>query len=925
MTGVLDQRAIIDRQSLSARLDAFADDRDGKSAATRAGVLDIVRASLAAGREEIGRRFESGASGVEAARATSFLVDQIVRTLYDHAAWHVYRMTNPTAGERLGVVAVGGYGRGEMAPHSDVDLLFLHPYKLAPWGEQVVEYLLYFLWDLGLKVGHATRSVEECIRLGRTNISIRTSILEARFVWGDRELYDDLRSAFAAETRGTGADFVEAKLAERDARHARLGNSRYLVEPNVKDGKGGLRDLHTLFWIAKYLYGVDSVDELVDKKVLTHAELTRFRRAEAFLWTVRCQLHYLAGRAEDRLTFDTQIELAARFRYRTGANTSAVERFMKHYYLVAKTVGDLTRIFCATLEEAHRRKSRLGLPLRSLFRRDLEGFIDERGRLSIADEDAFAADAVQMIRLFRVAQKFERDIHPQALRLITRNLKHLEGAVRSDPVATGLFLDILTSPKDPETTLRRMNEAGVFGNFMPEFGRVVAQMQHDMYHVYTVDEHTIRAIGVLSRIEKGDLIEDHPLATKIVHKVVSRRVLYLAVLLHDIAKGRGGDHSVIGEGVAWKVGGRLHLEEEETETVAWLVRHHLAMSHTAMKRDINDPKTIADFVALVQSPERLRLLLVLTVADIRAVGPGRWNGWNGELLRALYHAAEEAMAGGHGIAPRADRLAHAHSALARVLTDWSQDEIAAHIARCYPSYWLSLDGEAHVRIARMMHTADRSGEALSVDTRVDHARAVTEVTVYAADHPGLFARVTGALALNGATIVDAKIHTTTDGMAIDVFSVQGVNRGAFEGADRLERLRATIGDALAGRIQLASRLAKHGPQRGRTGVFIVRPRALIDNKASDGHTVIEVNGRDRSGFLYDVARTLSHLGLTIASAHITTFGERAVDVFYVKDVFGSKIVSKTKLDTIRADLLKAIGGEAAPQPRPSVETASAAE
>jgi [protein-PII] uridylyltransferase len=492
-------------------------------------------------------------------------------------------------------------------------------------------------------------------------------------------------------------------------------------------------------------------------------------------------------------------------------------------------------------------------------------------------------------------------------------------------VATGLFLDILTSPKDPETTLRRMNEAGVFGNFMPEFGRVVAQMQHDMYHVYTVDEHTIRAIGVLSRIEKGDLIEDHPLATKIVHKVVSRRVLYLAVLLHDIAKGRGGDHSVIGEGVAWKVGGRLHLEEEETETVAWLVRHHLAMSHTAMKRDINDPKTIADFVALVQSPERLRLLLVLTVADIRAVGPGRWNGWNGELLRALYHAAEEAMAGGHGIAPRADRLAHAHSALARVLTDWSQDEIAAHIARCYPSYWLSLDGEAHVRIARMMHTADRSGEALSVDTRVDHARAVTEVTVYAADHPGLFARVTGALALNGATIVDAKIHTTTDGMAIDVFSVQGVNRGAFEGADRLERLRATIGDALAGRIQLASRLAKHGPQRGRTGVFIVRPRALIDNKASDGHTVIEVNGRDRSGFLYDVARTLSHLGLTIASAHITTFGERAVDVFYVKDVFGSKIVSKTKLDTIRADLLKAIGGEAAPQPRPSVETASAAE
>ena len=719
---------------------------------------------------------------------------------------------------------------------------------------------------------------------------------------------------------------MEAKLAERDARHGRLGNSRYLVEPNIKDGKGGLRDLHTLFWIAKYLYGVDSVDELVGRQVLTRAELTRFRRAEGFLWTVRCQLHYLAGRAEERLTFDAQVELAVLLRYRTGARTSAVERFMKHYFLVAKTVGDLTRIFCATLEEQHRRKSRLGLPLRGLFRRDLEGFIDERGRLSVASEDDFANDPVRMIKLFHVAQEFERDIHPQALRLITRNLKRLEGPVRNDPVAAGLFLDILTSPKDPETALRRMNEAGVFGHYLPEFGRVVAQMQHDMYHVYTVDEHTIRAIGVLSRIEAGELGDDHPLATAIVGKVVSRRVLYLAVLLHDIAKGRGGDHSVIGEAVAWDVGARLGLEEEETETVAWLVRHHLAMSHTAMKRDINDPKTIADFVELVQSPERLRLLLVLTVADIRAVGPGRWNGWNGELLRTLYYSAEDAMAGGHGIAPLAERLQAAHSALARGLSDWSMDEVAAHIERCYPSYWLSLDDGAHVRVARIMRAADAAGEALTVDTRVDHGSAITEVTVFATDHPGLFARLTGALALSGATIVDAKIHTTKDGMAIDVFSIQGSDRGAFEGGERLERLRATVADALGGRIRLAARLAERGQRPGRTGVFTVQPRVLIDNKASDGRTVIEVNGRDRAAFLYDVARTLSHLGLSIASAHITTYGERAVDVFYVQDVFGAKIVNETKLEAIRAELVKAIGGgQAGPVPARGTETANAAE
>ena len=441
----------------------------------------------------------------------------------------------------------------------------------------------------------------------------------------------------------SGPAFVEAKLAERDDRHRKLGDSRYLVEPNVKDGKGGLRDLHTLFWISKYLYQVEDRAELVKLGVFTERELRRFIKAENFLWSVRFALHYIANRAEERITFDVQGELASRLGYKQRTGARAVERFMKHYYLYAKEVGDLTRIFCAVLEERHKRRPRFRLPRVGQSKPEtVDGFLLQGGRVDVADAGLFAREPSNLLRLFHLAQERGLDIHPHALHLVTQNLKLVDAGLRADPRAAQLFLEMLTSRKDPETTLRRLNEAGVFGRFMPDFGRVVAQMQHDMYHVYTVDEHTIRAIGMLAKLEADKLREENPLACDIIHKVLSRRVLYIAVLLHDIAKGRGGDHSLLGAEVARRVGPMLGLEPQETETVEWLVLHHLAMSKTAFRRDVHDPKTISDFAALVQSPERLRLLLVLTVADIRAVGPGRWNGWSGSLLRELYFATEEA-------------------------------------------------------------------------------------------------------------------------------------------------------------------------------------------------------------------------------------------------------------------------------------------
>lgn len=898
---------------LAARLDAIAEADDVLSGDAAVGVRAVLKAHLVQGRARVSEKFEGGElGGLEAARAIAVVADEIVAALYGFTVTHAHpRSANPTVGERLSVVAVGGYGRAEMAPYSDVDILFLLPYRPTPWGEQVVEYMLYVLWDLGLKVGHATRSVDECILRAKADTTIRTSLLEARYVCGDEALTVELKQRFASEFgASTGPAFVEAKLAERDERHVNLGDSRYLVEPNVKDGKGGLRDLHTLFWIAKYLYNVEDVSDLIDLGVFTPRELGHFIKAENFLWAVRIQLHLLACRAEERVTFDVQSELSSRLGYKAHSGSKAVERFMKHYYLHAKEVGDLTRIFCAVLEDRHKRQRRSGLFGRTPKREELGAFVIQGTRVDINNKDLFIEDSRNLLRLFYIAQDRGVDIHPRSLRLVTQNLGRIDHELRGDSEAGQLFIEMLTSKKDPEKTLRRMNEAGVLGRFLPDFGRVVAQMQHDMYHVYTVDEHTIRAIGILAELEAGKLAEDHPLSDKIVNEVLSRRTLYLSVLLHDIAKGRGGDHSILGAEVAQKVGPLLGLEPEETETVAWLVLHHLDMSRTAFRRDLNDPKTIADFAELVQSPERLRLLLVLTVVDIRAVGPGRWNGWSGQLLRELYYLTEERLAGGDSLAGGSvQRIARSHAALESRLTDWPEAERKAHIARFYANYWATFDLDTQERQARFLRRLGNAPGVLEIDARPDRSRAVTELTIYTADHAGLFSGIAGAMAVSGTNIVNARVVTTTDGMALESLWVQRGGGGHIEGKETLHNLKRTIERALSAQIAPAALIRQRQQPEGRTHVFNFAPRVLVDNAASDTHTVIEVNGRDRRGLLYTVTRALSELGVTIASARIATYGERAVDVFYISDLIGDKITSEQRLKRLRATLLSALTEE----------------
>lgn len=915
---------LIDADALRHRLTVLtnASDGDGSDLNIRAAVLGELKSAMAEGRSVAETLLNEDGGGFKCAERLSYLQDELIKVIYDFALHHVYRVTNPSAAERMSVVAVGGYGRGTLAPGSDVDLLFVLPYKQTPWGEQVVEYILYMLWDLGLKVGHATRNIEECLRLSKSDMTIRTAVLESRFIWGDERLFEDLVHRFDVEVvKDSSSEFIEAKLQERDERHSRQGTSRYLVEPNIKEGKGGLRDLNTLFWIAKYHYQVRNQAELVKKGVLSRSEYTRFVKSEDFLWAVRCHLHFLTGRAEERLSFDVQREIAIRLGYTKHPGMKDVERFMKHYFLVAKDVGDLTRILCAALENQHVKAPR-GQGFSGLMRRlragrggsaakPVEGasdFVVENNRLNTASKTVFSQDPANLIRVFQIADKHGYNLNPEMTKLIRRSLKLVNKTLREDPEANRLFLSILTSRNRPETILRKMNETGVLGRFVPDFGTVVAMMQFNMYHHYTVDEHLLRSIGVLSEIELGNSGEDHPLSTDLIRTLKNRKVLYVAMFLHDIAKGRPEDHSIAGARVARKICPRFGLNAAETETVAWLIEHHLEMSTIAQSRDLSDRKTITDFANMVQSMERLKLLLILTVADIRAVGPGVFNGWKGQLLRTLYYQCEPHLTGGHTKISHGQVVEQAKVELEAELTHWPKDVLKTYGDRHYAAYWLRGVPERRVVHAEMIRKADLAGDSLAFQVVPHSFEAVTDITVLAPDHPRLLTVIAGACFATGANIVDAQIDTTTDGFALDTVAISRELPDDDDERRRGERITDLISKTLTGEAHLPEAVAKKKVVKGRMKAFKVTAEVLVNNSWSDDYTVLEITGLDRPGLLYDLTRSISTLNLNIGSAHISTFGERVVDVFYVTDLTGQKIANIGRQEIIRERLCLAVDG-----------------
>ena len=814
----------------------------------------------------------------------------------------------------VALVAVGGYGRGELAPCSDIDLLFLTDHAGGKAPARVIEQMLYLLWDLGLKVGHASRTVADTIRVAQEDQTVLTGLLEMRHIAGDARLYTMLDRAFHRHVaRMKPAEFVEAKLAERDYRHEKHGGTRYMVEPNIKEGKGGLRDLHTLFWVAKFAYRADSIIDIVDKGILRESEARRFAAAQRFLWTVRCHLHLRSGRPDERLDFDAQMAIAPLMGFSARRGMRDVERFMKRYYLAARDVGNLTRIICASMEMDFRKRRTVWA---EEFRpgQHFGSFTIRSGRINLDQELMFRDDPVRMLQIFQLALEQNADIHPQALQRITRGLPWLGDATRRDPAAAAEFLAILTSRRNPERVLRLMNESGVLGRFLPDFGRIVAMMQFDMYHSYTVDEHTIKVIGVLHQIESGALKETAPVATAVMPEIASRKVLFVAALLHDIAKGRGGDHSILGADVALEVCPQLGLTQEETETVSWLVLHHLLMSKTAFRYDLNDPKTIEDFAAVVQSPERLKLLLVLTVADIRGVGPTIWNGWKAALMRDLYYQTDAVLRGADANVIASGNAEGARHAAREQLPDWSEEEFDMHAALLPRSYWTGFDTEAHVRHAELSREFRTLDVPLLVDFRQDPERKVTELTLLTVDDAGLFSRIAGAVAGHGVNIAGARISTCSDGTVLDVFMLQTPDNELISDSQLLDRIRENIDRAVTGTLRPQAALRDRWrslPQRVRH--LPVPARVILSNKISSTHTVVEVNGRDMPGLLHRMTQALADLGLQIQTATVSTYGERVVDVFYVKDLYGLQIHNEARLETIRTRLLDVFDqvGEAA--------------
>ena len=881
----------------------------------RAKLLNVLKKTLSEVKSKLAENLYKNYDGAVYVGTHAMIMDQLISTIHRMIlSRHYKKNTKKIIG--LSILAVGGYGRGELAPHSDIDLLFLYQKDQLTKHQPVIEYILYLLWDLGLKVGHATRTSDQCLEAANDDITIMTALLEIRYIEGDEKLFENfekhLRSWISEKPVSY---FVTEKLRERDSRHKLHGATRYMVEPQIKEGKGGLRDLHTLFWIAKFAYKVRSVEEVIELGVLRVSEAKNFAASQRFLWTVRCFLHLRSKREDDRLTFDAQIDIAPIMGFSGRGGMRGVERFMKRYFLAARQVGTLTRIFCSAIESDFENKGIFGLGrilnFVSFYNQSrLAPFEIMKNRLSLPPSIRFRQNPELLIQLFHHAQFLKSDIHPETFRRMTRAIKACSVAQLQTEENRRLFLEILTSKDSAGRVLRLMSDTGYLSKFLPEFGHVICMMQFDMYHSYTVDEHTIKAVEILNEIETGKIKNEAPLACELIHQTEARRVLYMAVFLHDLAKGKGGDHSILGSKIAGKLCPWFGFSEDETDTVKWLIRWHLLISKIAFRYDLNDPKTIQNFVADVQSLERLKLLLVLTVADIRAVGPTIWNGWKASLMRVLYYESERVLG---GLAPSHEEsgLSEQSKSRAKILIqknlNWDDKKFEKYQELFYPSYWLTFDVQTHLFHSNLLEKFYQNKNPLHLDLTEKEDSKSTMLTIITQDHPGLFSRIAGAVTMAGCQVVYARINTRKDGTILDEFMIQTLEKSSVKEPETLFRIKKMIDDTLAGKIILAEQLGKKTKTISkRQKAMLTVPRVTITNQMSNTHTVLEISGPDRPQLLYDLTRKIAQLGLQINSASVSTYGDRAVDVFYVKDIFGMKIKTDIMIEKIRNSLLQVL-------------------
>ncbi len=907
----------INASDLFDQLSAYGQDPE----VNRENILETLKNARQSAMQDATERFERGRhGGIETARVIARIHDQIIEALYLFSTEYVIGKPKAKTPD-IAVCAVGGYGRGEMAPGSDLDLLFLVPdKKRQTYAKQVTEYMLYVLWDLGLKVGQSIRTVEENILMAKTDQTILTALLDLRFICGNQPLAEKLFTKFRKEiTKGKGRKYISSKLEERDIRHSREGNSRYVIEPNIKEGKGGLRDLHVLYWIARFLDRDGKITDAqkpsiyVDMGLFDESAATRFERAADFLWRARIHLHLTAGRPTETLSFDKQTVLARKMGYASGAVEDAVEGFMREYFRNAREVGALTRIACAKLEAEKSILLPKGLDaLLPNSRRKLkeDDFILDHGRLMFKDPMQLRDKPSLVLKLFEIAGRRNLDVHPDAFSAIDFRRNLIDNEFRTDPDNAAIFQNILLGSKAPFATLKTMNEAGVLGRYLQEFGGIVARTQFNMHHAYTVDEHTLRLVDNLNDIEYGDLSESNPILTEIVNKFnkEQRLSMYLACLLHDTGKGKG-DQCIEGAQLSRKACRRMGMSKVIKDNVSWLVRSHLDMSETAQRRDISNPETIAEFGMMVGSLERLQMLYALTVVDIRSVGPGVWNDWKGSLLRELYLSTSRFLEGKKHLEPKA-KAAAAKRQLSEHLTEDMFTRIKPIADELDNAYWMGFSMTALVRHARFFDSVIESGLDNGVHTRVHKPNDITELWILTRDRVGLFTALAGVITSCGAQIVGARLHTGANDRVMDVFYLQNTEGLAFGrmNSHLLENLRRRVRAAINGDIGTLN-MPKIKLSRRAAAIPVNPAVQFIEKGVQDEQTIIEIEGRDRPGLLFALGNQLLAEEISILSAHIEVVGNRAIDAFYVSGPDGRLTAGqKKRLRQTLIDCLDISGG-----------------
>ncbi len=874
----------------------------------------VARAYLEVMREELSERHFAGASGSEIVQGCTLAMDDLMRALYRYAdAEHSRRI--PKLNQRISIVARGGYGRGELNPQSDIDLLFLHDYKRGTYAEIVTEYILHALWDAGLIVGHSVRNAPECVRMANEDLKEKTAILDARFLTGDQKLYGELDKLLIAEVLNRNQDkFFKAKLEESRERHAKYGDSIYLLEPQIKDGEGGLRDLHTALWLAKVKYKVHSLEELVQKAVITDTELAEVLEARDFLWRVRNSLHFLTKRHFDHLTFELQERIEPLLGLHPQEGQTAGSGLMRAYYQHASTIHRFAEGLIARVTESDGTGRFFR---RAPIRKIRPGVLIQQNLLSIAEPGFFARDPLELIGIYADCQAQQVGLSGSAYQLVRDNLGLIDEKMRHDPRTGTALMRILAGRSRVAETLEAMHLSGVLGAIIPEFGTLYARVLHDLYHIYTVDRHSLVAVRELERLRAGEFKDSTPLLTEVARELNSLPLVFLALLLHDIGKGHGHDHHERGATLAADVSRRLGLDPEEIDLVVFLVRNHLAMSQVAQKGDLEDQATVAEFARQAGSIDRLKALYLLTYADMRAVAPNVYNNWRDMLLSDLYMRALKVLEQGdrEAVDP-VRRLATVKAAVRELLTAVATgangaraSEVEAFMAEMPERYFFTVpEGDIPLHFEMMRALGERP---MVCRHRHFPELEFSEFTVVTRDQPGLFSMIAGALTANNLNILSARIITRANGIAMDVFRVahvQGAGLMAME-EERWLRVERDLERVISGAQDIAELVASaHQVQNaGRKFIRRVGTEVTIDNRSSEQFSVIDVFTQDRVGLLFAITHTLFKMGLLIHFARISTNADQALDVFYVSDRDGNKITDLERMRELRAALLEKLG------------------